>query len=62
MPVDRATPIEAPTAAAAPDSEATRLRAELDAARERERERLLLAVEATEDLVWDWDVARGTVS
>ncbi|MGH7512970.1 MAG: PAS domain S-box protein [Gemmatimonadales bacterium] len=64
MPVDRAASIEALTAAAAPDSEATRLRAELDGAleRERERERLLLAAEATEDLVWDWDVTGGTVS
>jgi PAS domain-containing protein len=28
----------------------------------RDRERFLLAVEATGDLIWDWDMARGTVS
>ena len=28
----------------------------------RDRERFLLAAEATGDLIWDWDVARGTVN
>ena len=28
----------------------------------RDRERFLLAAEATEDLIWDWDVVSGTVS
>jgi PAS domain S-box-containing protein len=64
MPVDRAAPLEVLPSAPTPDSEVARLRAELDAAlaRERDRERLLLAAEATQDLVWDWDVAGGTVS
>ena len=76
MPVDRAASAEVPHPASTSGSEA-RLRAELDAALERERdladvvaedelrrdrERLLLAAEATEDLVWDWDVAGGSVS
>jgi len=29
---------------------------------QRDRERFLLAAEATGDLIWDWDVARGTVN
>jgi len=29
---------------------------------QRDRERFLLEAEATGDLIWDWDVARGTVS
>jgi PAS domain S-box-containing protein len=64
MSVDRTASIKAPHPARALDAEAASLRAELDAAleRERDRERLLLAAEATEDLVWDWDVAGCAVS